>query len=78
MDIILGGAGGNQKVKGYKINEAILKVGNLSASLNKVHLLSESTAKKNTDFYGNLGQDYISQFNEMIINFKNSFIRFEN
>jgi len=76
--IIVGGAGGNQKVKGYKIDEVSLQTGNLSATLNKVSLLSESTAKKNTDFYGNLGQDYISQFNEMIINFKNSFIRFEN
>ena len=65
-------------VKGYKINDVNLQAGNLSATLNKVSLLSESTAKKNTDFYGNLGQDYISQFNEMIINFKNSFIRFEN
>jgi predicted aspartyl protease len=78
VDIMLGGAGGNQKVKGYKINEVLLQTGNLSATLNKVNLLSESTAKKNTDFYGNLGQDYISQFNEMIINFRNSFIRFEN
>jgi len=75
VDIIVGGAGGNQKVKGYNINEVILQAGNLSATLNKVSLLSESTGKKNTDFYGNLGQDYISQFNEMIINFKNSFIR---
>ena len=78
VDIIVGGAGGNQKVKGYKINDVNLQAGNLSVTLNKVSLLSESTAKKNTDFYGNLGQDYISQFKEMIINFKNSFIRFEN
>jgi hypothetical protein len=78
VDIMLGGAGGNQKVKGYNIKGVVLKAGNLSAELNKVSLLSESTAKKNTNFYGNLGQDYISQFNEMIINFKNSFIRFEN
>jgi len=76
VDIVIGGAGGNQKVKGYNINEVILKIGNLSAPLQKVSLLVESTSKKNTDFYGKLGQDYISLFSEMTINFKNSFVRF--
>jgi len=75
-EITVGGAGGTQKVKGYYIKDVTLNTGGLSAVLNKVVLLAESTRKKNAHFYGNLGQDYISQFSEMIVNFKDSFIQF--
>lgn len=76
-EITIGGAGGNQKVKGYNLKDIVLQTGNLSASLDRVSVLSESTGKKNNSFYGNLGQDYFSQFGEMTISFKGAFIEFK-
>ncbi len=76
-EITIGGAGGNQKVKGYNLKDIVLQTGNSSASLDRVSVLSESTGKKNNSFYGNLGQDYFSQFGEMTISFKGSFIEFK-
>lgn len=77
VDINVGGAGGTKTVKGYRVKDAKLRTGNSLAVLSKVSLLSETLKKKDNYFFGNLGQDYISKFDEMTINFKDMYIRFK-
>ncbi len=77
VDINVGGAGGTKTVKGYRIKDIKLRTGQSETTLSKVSLLSENLKEKDNYFFGNLGQDYISQFNEMTINFKDMFIQFK-
>ena len=72
----LGGAGGNADTKGYYIDSLSLNIGNKSAILNNVRLNpTKITGEGRLD--GNLGQDFIKQFQKMIISFKESSLIFE-
>lgn len=73
-DIIIGGAGGEKKYKGYNLNTVTLKTGELSAEIDNVSLIIE---KNNKHFYGNLGQDYLKKFNQITFNFNKMFIEFK-
>jgi len=75
-EITLGGAGGNKKVKGYNLKGIVLVSGNLKAVLEKTSLLIENIKIRNSYFFGNLGQDFIMQSNEIIINYGGMFIEF--
>jgi clan AA aspartic protease (TIGR02281 family) len=75
-EITVGGAGGNKKVKGYKLNGIILASGNIKAELDKISLLIENIKKRNSYFFGNIGQDFIMQSREVIINYGRMFIDF--
>lgn len=72
-----GGAGGIVDVQEYELQNFPYKIGSKSNVLPKISVvISESTSNnKGTD--GNLGQDVISQFNEMILNFKYMYIDFD-
>lgn len=72
-EIIVGGAGGEKKYKGYKLDYVTLKTGELSAEIDDVSLIIE---KSNKNFYGNLGQDYLKKFKKIKFNFKSMFIEF--
>ncbi len=76
--IHMGGAGGNVvKADVYKMKGFHLGVGSQSAILPEVSVHTDSVGNINgQQFYGNLGQDLISQFNEMIINFDTMYIDF--
>ena len=76
IDITVGGAGGRKTVKGYNIKDVTLSTGQSTGTFANVRVLAEYLKKKESHFCGNLGQDYISQFGEMIVNFKDSFIQF--
>jgi predicted aspartyl protease len=76
IDITVGGAGGRKTVKGYNIKDVTLSTCQSTGTLANVRVLAEYLKKKESHFFGNLGQDYISQFGEMIVNFKDSFIQF--
>ena len=76
VDITVGGAGGRKTVKGYNIKGVTLSTGQSLGTFSNVRVLAEYLKKKESHFYGNLGQDYISQFGEMIVNFKDSFVQF--
>ena len=78
IKIKIGGAGGSLTLNGYILKNIILGTGNNSAELNEIRLLAEYTKEKNEFFYGVIGQDYISSFKEVTINFKNMFIDFRN
>jgi len=65
----IGGAGGIKEVDGFENIEIVFKIGNAEAELSKLDLIVGINDKKYEAILGNLGQDYINQFDEMIINF---------
>jgi len=70
-----GSAGGEITQEGYILKKLPLDVAGAKASLKKIRLnLNETGLGDN--YYGNLGQDYIRQFNAFAISFKYASIRF--
>jgi hypothetical protein len=53
-----------------------LKIADSEAKLDSVRLHIENIGGKESNFHGNFGQDYIKQFDEMIISFKYSSVLF--
>ncbi len=78
-DIKFGGAGGEETIKGFKINEMNFRISEGSTTLKNVSLLSEKIRDKESDKYlsGNLGGDFFNSFKTMIINFEDMFVQFE-
>ena len=72
-----GSAGGVIEFEGYIIEDIVLKVGESNASLKNLQLHKYKIGTEANNLYGNFGQDYIKQFDEMIISFKNSFVLFK-
>ena len=72
-----GGAGGMVEFEGYLLPDVTLSVASSKATLKNVQVRTEEVGKVDSDFDGNLGQDFIKQFDEMIISFKYSAIRFK-
>ena len=79
-DIKFGGAGGEETLKGFKINDLNFRIFNENTTLKNVSLLSEKIKDKDNDKYigGNLGGDFFNSFKTMIINFEDMFVQFEN
>lgn len=73
-----GGAGGNESSEGYKLKSWTSTINNKPVSLENVDLKIKSTLEHDQHYFGNIGQDVISQFSEMIINFKYMYIDFSN
>ncbi len=73
-DIEFGGAGGTVKVKGYKLNNVILNVGTSEQKMDNLSLLSESLKDHDKSYFGNLGQDFLGEFSEMIMNFEYMYV----
>ncbi|WP_343604451.1 pepsin/retropepsin-like aspartic protease family protein [Fluviicola sp.] len=71
-----GGAGGTVEYTGYILPKVTLSVGSSSATLRNVQVRKEVVTETDAGFAGNLGQDFIKQFSEMIISFKYSAIQF--
>lgn len=71
-----GGAGGTVEYTGYVLPKVTLSVGNSTATIRDVQVREETITETDTGFDGNLGQDFIKQFSEMVISFKYSAIRF--
>jgi len=76
-DIKFGGAGGDVKVNGYNLKDVELKISDDKIILSGVSLIAESLKEKEEFMYGNLGQDFISRFDYMDINFKYMTIDFK-
>jgi hypothetical protein len=72
-----GSAGGNYQFEGYVIPEIHLKVADSEADLENTSLHIEDIGGEESNFQGNFGQDYIKQFDEMIISFKYSSVLFK-
>lgn len=71
-----GGAGGHTSFEGYLLNDIKLSVGNSEAVLNNIQLHTEKIGTTDK-LHGNLGQDFIKQFDTMIISFKYSSLLFQ-
>jgi predicted aspartyl protease len=69
-DIKFGGAGGDVKVPGYNLKNIELKIADDFVNLAGVSLIAKSLKENEEVMYGNLGQDFISKFDKMILNFK--------
>jgi len=72
-----GSGGGMVAFEGYVINELNLKVADSDAKLDSVRLHIENIGGEKSHFHGNFGQDYIKQFDEMIISFKYASVSFK-
>jgi hypothetical protein len=76
-DIKFGGAGGDIKVPGYNLKDVELKIADDKVVIPGLSLISKSLKEKEEVMYGNLGQDFISKFDKMILNFKYMSIDFK-
>lgn len=72
-----GSAGGVVEFEGFLIDSIALSVGKSSANLKDLQLHKNDIKTDVSNFYGNLGQDFIKQFDEMIISFKHSSVVFK-
>ncbi|TWO34056.1 hypothetical protein E1J38_004590 [Seonamhaeicola sediminis] len=72
-----GSAGGVIEFEGFLVDSVALTVGNSSATLKSLQLYKNDIKADVSNFYGNLGQDFIKQFDEMIISFKYSSVVFK-
>lgn len=72
-----GSGGGFQKFDGYIINDFTLKIGDSEAQLDNVRLHINNIGGEESNFHGNFGQDYIKQFDEMILSFKYASVTFK-
>ena len=54
-----------------------LNIADSEARLDNVRLHIENIGGEESNFHGNFGQDYIKQFDEMIISFKHASVLFK-
>jgi hypothetical protein len=71
-----GGAGGNISRLGYEISWCPVVSGK-KVEIKNVMVFKDILRERETDFYGNIGQDLIGKFEKMTLNFDEMFIRFE-
>lgn len=75
-EVKFGGAGGEKVFKGYKIDKIKFSIGNSKGDLEDISLIKEIIKDDKKKMFGNLGQDYIKQFDNMLINFKDMKVNF--
>lgn len=68
-----GGAGGITKKDVYALSTVHLSLANKNITLDSVYVLTQKIFPSEK-FYGNIGQDFISQFNEITLNFDQMYI----
>lgn len=76
-EIEFGGAGGTIKVKGFRLDNVVLKIGNSKLKLDDVRVIAENIKDHDKGYFGNLGQDYMGEFSEMILNFEDMYVDFK-
>ncbi|HEY2722815.1 MAG TPA: hypothetical protein VGI82_13870, partial [Chitinophagaceae bacterium] len=69
-----GGVGGVQKKDIYVLPSVSLFLGNAKATIDSVDVLTQKIYSSEK-LYGNLGQDFIQKFNELILNFQDMYIK---
>ncbi|AEA45807.1 retropepsin-like aspartic protease [Fluviicola taffensis] len=72
-----GGAGGIVEYEGYLLPQVTLSVGTSKAKLVNMQVRKDVVGETDGLFEGNLGQDFIKQFETMVISFKYSHILFK-
>lgn len=71
-----GSVGGFVKSDGYRISVGLSIAGD-DAELDNIRVFTDGNNEDGNNVYGNLGQDYIKQFDKMIISFEYSSILFK-
>lgn len=69
--------GGTVEFEGYKIPALELEVADSRATIDSVRLHIDNIGSDTSNFHGNFGQDYIKQFDEMILSFKYASVVFK-
>ena len=75
---MIGGLGGSKEFTSYIIDSVGLKVAGSSATLSGIEVHTASLYKDPEKVYGNLGQDFIFQFDKMVISTSSASLFFEN
>ena len=75
-EIEFGGAGGTIKVKGFNLENKSFRVGTSNLIIDKISLIADNIKDHDKSFFGNLGQDYMGEFSEMILNFEDMYVDF--
>jgi len=76
FEMQIGGAGGVAKAKAYRLQNIQINVAGQPAVLKDVAVKTASSTARDKLYYGNLGQDVMNQFAEMVINFKYMYVDF--
>lgn len=74
--IYYGGAGGSLSYTGYRVPFGT-KINTKNVLLEQTDVLSEKVKNKTIYVYGNIGQDFIRQFDKMTLNFNRMFLKFD-
>lgn len=69
----IGGAGGIQKVKGYRLKNVAYTLGGRNGTLESVSVLLTTIGGENW-YYGVVGQDILKQYDRVILNFDKMFL----
>ena len=69
-----GGAGGSQKKQIYELPKVNLNLAGKTVTLDSVAVLQKKIYP-GEHYYGNIGQDFIKQFGELIYNFKDMYVK---
>jgi hypothetical protein len=77
VTIKTGGAGGVIQQEIYRLDSLTLGIGHQTVTLPKVDVQIKPIPNMQEIFYGNMGQDLIAQFSEMILNFQDMYIDFK-
>ena len=77
-DIEFGGAGGQVRVRGYKLSDLNFNVSGSVKKLNGIPLLSKVMKPSDEYSFGNLGRDFTGSFKLMIMNFERMYVGFKN
>lgn len=74
--IQVGGAGGVSKTTAYRLPQVPITIAAQPALLKDVAVKTTHSDPKDKLYYGNLGQDVMNQFKEMVINFRYMYVDF--
>jgi hypothetical protein len=77
VNLKVGGAGGVIQQKAYRLDSISLGIGSRTITLPNIDVRIDPIPNTEEKFYGNLGQDIITRFNEMILNFKDMYVDFK-
>jgi len=75
-DLSFGGAGGQTTKKGFLVDFRHT-INGKSLKLDSVMLFKDNIKEEENYYFGNIGQDFIKQFDKMTLNFEDMFIRFD-
>ncbi|WP_298739258.1 retropepsin-like aspartic protease [uncultured Chitinophaga sp.] len=71
-----GSAGGNVKISSYKLPEVALQIAGKTFRLKNAPVKTAAVTENDQYYYGNIGQDLMRRFREMVINFRYMYVDF--